>query len=87
MSSHDDFLDEFIEYQIFEDSLKNSGGGNTHKPKKGSGCGTTAVIIVLVIIVLALFGSCSKSNQKSYPSGSYQRSYSNSSSSYSGICL
>ncbi|MBK6090311.1 hypothetical protein [Ruminococcus difficilis] len=84
MSNHDDFVDEFIEYQIFGDSMKNFGGGNSRKPNKGSGCGTTAVIIVLIIIVLAVFGSCGKSNQKSYPSGSYQRSYNNSSSSYSG---
>lgn len=84
MSTHDDFVDEFIEYQIFGDSMKNSGGGNSRKPNKGSGCGTTAVLIVLIIIVLSVFGSCVKSNQKSYSSGSYKRSYSTSSSSYSG---
>lgn len=80
MSNHDDFVDEFIEYQIFEESMKSSGGGNSHKQNKGSGCGTTAVIIVLVIIVLAIFGSCSKSNQKSYSSSPFKRSYSTYSS-------
>lgn len=51
MLNHDDFVDEFIEYQIFEDSMKNSGGGNPRKSNKGSGCGTTAVLIVLIIRV------------------------------------
>ena len=50
----------------------------------GFGCGTTAVLLVLVMIALAVFGSCSKSNPKTYSSGSYKRSYSTSSSSYSG---
>ena len=47
MSDHDDFLDEYIEYRIFEESMKESGG--KRPPKRGSGCGTTAIIIVLVI--------------------------------------
>ena len=30
MSNHDDFLDEYIEYRIFEESMKESGD----KPSK-----------------------------------------------------
>ena len=26
MSNHDDFVDEYIEYRIFEESMKGSGG-------------------------------------------------------------
>ena len=58
MSNHDDFIDDYIEYRIFEDSMKGSGGGKLPKKTSGSGCGTWVVIIVIAVIVLALFGSC-----------------------------
>lgn len=62
MSDHDGFLDEYIEYRIFEESMKESGNSKPSKySKRGSGCGTTAVIIVLVIIMLCVFGSCGSS--------------------------
>lgn len=31
MSDHDDFLDEDIEYRIFEESIKESGGNKWSK--------------------------------------------------------
>ena len=55
MSKHDDFLDDYIGYRIFEDSMKGSGS----KPPKnntGCGCGTWAVLICIVIIVLFKWG-------------------------------
>ena len=62
MSDHDDFLDEYIEYRIFEESMKESCGNKPSKhSKRGSVCGTTAIIIVLVIIVLCVFASCGSS--------------------------
>ena len=82
MSSHNDFVDEFLEFQIFEDSMKNSCVSNSHKPKKSFGCVTGAVVIILVILVLSVFGSCSKGNQKLYSSSSYRSSYSTSVISY-----
>ena len=53
MSRHDDFLDDYIGYRIFEDSMKGSG---SKPPKKntGCGCGTWAVLICIVIIVLGV---------------------------------
>ena len=42
MSNHDDFLDEYIEYRIFEESMKESGNKPSKHGKRGSGCGTTA---------------------------------------------
>ena len=81
MSDHDDFVDEYIEYRIFEESMKESGG--KRPPKRGSGCGTTAIIIVLVIIVLCVFGSCGSNKQRSTSSVSYKSSYSTSSNSSS----
>ena len=85
MSKHDDFLDDYIGYRIFEDSMKGSGG---KPPKKntGCGCGTWAVLICIVIIILGVFGSCSKSSPSRYSSSyhSYGTSYStHSKSSYS----
>lgn len=61
MSDHDDFLDEYIEYRIFEESMKESSSKPSKHSKRGSGCGTTAVIIVLVIIMLCVFSSCGSS--------------------------
>ena len=81
MSDHDDFLDEYIEYRIFEESMKESGGKRPQK--RGSGCGTTAIIIVLMIIVLCVFGSCGSNKQRSTSSVSYKSSYSTSSYSSS----
>lgn len=85
MSKHDDFLDDYIGYRIFEDSMKGSGG---KPPKKntGCGCGTWAVLICIVIFLLGVFGSCSKSSPSRYSSSnhSYSTSYSfYSKSSYS----
>lgn len=92
MSRHDDFLDDYIGYRIFEDSMKGSGN---KPPKKntGCGCGTWAVLICIVIFLLGVFGSCSKSSPSGYSSSyhSYgtfysthsKSSYSSSSKSYS----
>ena len=85
MSKHDDFLDDYIGYRIFEDSMKGSGGKLTRK-NTGCGCGTWAVLICIAIIVLGVFGSCSKSSPSRYSSSyhSYGTSYStHSKSSYS----
>ena len=79
MSNHDDFLDEYIEYRIFEESMNESGDKPSKHGKRGSGCGTTAIIIVLVIIVLCVFGSCGSNKKKSSSSGSYKSSYNTSS--------
>ena len=48
MADHDDFLDDYIEYQIFEDSMKKgSGGGKTPKRNTGgSGCSFWLIIIM-----------------------------------------
>ena len=83
MSKHDDFLDDYIGYRIFEDSMKGSG---SKPPKKNTGCGTWAVLICIVIFLLGVFGSCSKSSPSGYSSSnhSYGTSYStHSKSSYS----
>ena len=85
MSKHDDFLDDYIGYRIFEDSMKGSG---SKPPKKntGCGCGTWAVLICIVIFLLGVFGSCSKSSPSRYSNSyhSYGTSYStHSKSSYS----
>ena len=90
MSNHDDFIDEYIEYRMFEESMKQcSGGGKPPKRNAGkSGCGTWCVIIAVAVILLSVFGSCSNNNRKSYTSSrsSYSTSSSASSSrkSYSG---
>lgn len=83
MNNHDDFIDEYIEYRIFEESMKGSGGGKPPKRNTGgSGCGTWMIIIAIAVIVLSVFGSCSKiTSHKSYRS-SYSSGYS-SSRSYS----
>lgn len=81
MSKHDDFLDDYIGYRIFEDSMKRSGGGKPPRKNTGCGCGTWAVLICIVIFLLGVFGSCSKSSSSRY-SGSYH-SYGTSYSTHS----
>ena len=56
MSKHDDFLDDYIGYRIFEDSMKGSGGCKPTRKNTGCGCGTWVVLICIVIIVLFLWG-------------------------------
>ena len=85
MSRHDDFLDDYIGYRIFEDSMKGSG---SKPPKKntGCGCGTWAIMIVTILIVLSVLGSCSRSSPSRYSGSdhSYGTSYpTHSKSSYS----
>ena len=81
MSRHDDFLDDYIGYRIFEDSMKGSG---SKPPKKntGCGCGTWAVLICIVIFLLGAFGSCSKSSPSRSKPASSNTSKSLSSSKY-----
>ena len=83
MSNHDDFVDDYIEYRIFEESMKRSGGGKPPKRTNGGcGCGTWAILIVAILIVLSVLGSCSKSSKSTY-SGLYRSKYSSSYSNYS----
>lgn len=87
MNNHDDFVDDYIEYRIFEESMKRSGGNKPPKKNSGCGCGTTAVIICIAVVVVLLFGSCSKSSSRPYSSGyrsSYSSSYGSSRGSSSG---
>ena len=55
MSKHDDFLDDYIGYRIFEDSMKGSGSKPPRK-NTGCGCGTWAVLICIAFILLVLCG-------------------------------
>ncbi len=92
MSKHDDFLDDYIGYRIYEDSIKNAGKMNpSSKPtspspiritKKSSdlGCGGWIAVICIAITAISIFGSCGNSN-KSYSSS--HSSYNSSRSSYS----
>ena len=66
MSNHDDFVDDYIEYRIFEESMKKSGIGKPPQRNNGGGCCTRAILIVIVIAVLLLLGSCTVSAAKSY---------------------
>lgn len=54
MANHDDFIDDYIEYRIFEESMKKSGA---RAPKKKSGCGclTIAIIVCISITAVLLF--------------------------------
>lgn len=93
----DDFVDEYLEYKLFEKSLKESEakrkarqGKPTSPPpmrmtKKSSdlGCGGWIVLIIMVVAAISIFGSCGKSSHKSYSSSSYRSSYSISSRSSS----
>ena len=86
MSNHDDFIDEYIEYRMFEESM-NQGSGGDKPPKRNagkSGCGTWCVIIAVAVILLSVFGSCSNNNRRSYTSSrsSYSTSFSSGSSSH-----
>ena len=87
MADHDDFLDDYIEYQIFEDSMKKgSGGGKTPKRNTGgSRCSFWLIIIIILALALSVLGSCGKSSSK-YSSGSYSTSShtTTSRSNYSG---
>ena len=74
MSNHDDFIDDYIGYRIFEDSMKGSSGGKPPKNNSGCGCGTIAVIVCVAVAVISLFGSCSKCSSKTYSSG-YRSGY------------
>ena len=85
MNNHDDFVDDYIEYRIFEESMKRSGG--VKPPKRNSGCcgySTWAILIVAILIILGVLCACGKSNKSSY-SGSYRSnvSSSNNNRSYS----
>lgn len=91
----DDFVDEYLEYKLFEKSLKESEakrkarqGKPTSPPpmrmtKKSSdlGCGGWIVPIIMVVAAISIFGSCGKSSHKSNSSSSYWNSYSTSSRS------
>lgn len=82
MSNHDDFVDDYIEYRIFEESMKRSGGGKAPKRNSGCcGCNTWAIIIVVILIVLGMLGSCSKNSKSTY-SGSYHSNASSSNSNH-----
>ena len=94
MSNHDDFIDDYIGYRIFEDSMKGSGGCKPTSPppirmtKKSSnlGCGGWISLICMAFALISVFGSCGKSSSKSYSSGfrsSYSSTYSSSRSSSS----
>lgn len=66
MSNHDDFVDDYIEYRIFEDSMKRSGDGKLPKRNSGCcGCGTWTILVVIVLVVLILLASCTVSSAKS----------------------
>lgn len=51
MVNHDDFLDDYIEYRIFEESMKEKG---SKSPKKNSGCGCLSLMIVACVVILVL---------------------------------
>ena len=82
MNNHDDFVDDYIEYRIFEESMKRSGGRKPPKRNSGCcGCSTWAILAVIVIVVLILLASCTVSSAKSASlqdprndKSSYQRS-------------
>ena len=93
----DDFMDDYYEYKMFENSMKQSeplrkaGQGKPTspppirmtKPSSDLGCSGWIAIICIVIALISLFGSCGKSSSKSYSSGSSRRLYSTSSYSSS----
>ena len=56
MANHDDFLDEYIEYRIFEESMKKTGNGKSPKKNSGCGCLTIAIIVCIVIAMVLLCG-------------------------------
>lgn len=63
MNNHDDFVDDYIEYRIFEESMKKSGGGKPPKRNSGCcGCSTWVILIVVILIVLGVLGACGKSS-------------------------
>lgn len=91
MSNHDDFFDEYVEYRIFEESLKNAGKKKKSasvyppritSPKSDLGCGGWISLICIVIAAISIFGSCENRHKSSY-NGTSRNSYSSSSRSYS----
>ena len=59
MYNQDDFIDKYIEYRIFEESMQGSGGDKPSKRNVGrSGCSTWCVVIVIAVIVISVFVSC-----------------------------
>ena len=81
MSNHDDFVDDYIEYRIFEESMKKSSGGG-RSPKRNSGCsGCFLLVMIIFVTALALLvlSSCGKSSAKSYSNSSHKSTYSISS--------
>ena len=92
----DDFMDDYYEYKMFENSMKQSepqrkaGQGKPTSPppmrmtKKSSdlGCGGWISLICVVIAAISIFGSCENRHKSSY-NGTSRSSYSSSSRSYS----
>ena len=79
MSNHDDFVDDYIEYRIFEESMKRSGGGKPPKRNSGCcGCSTWVILAVIVVVVLILLASCTVGAVKSVSS----QDHNNAKSSY-----
>ena len=73
MSNHDDFVDDYIEYRIFEESMKRSGGGKPPKRNSGCcGCSTWGILIVAILIVLGVLGACGKGSRGSGYCGSFR---------------
>ena len=93
MSKHDDLLDGYIGYTIFEDSMK--GGGGRRPQKSGWGFFKWFVIISFIWTIISMIASCEASKKNEYYDtylrkqrtpyySSYSTSSSNSSSSSSG---
>ena len=55
MDNHDDFVDEYIEYRIFEDSMKKNGGRKSPKKNTGCGCLTIAIMLCFAFAFAILF--------------------------------
>lgn len=83
MANHDDFVDDYIEYRIFEESMKKGSGGGKPPKRNGGCCGCFLLVMIIIIAVLAILmlGSCSKSSSKVNWCSS-NNSTSNSSSDY-----
>lgn len=59
MDNHDDFVDEYIEYRIFEDSMKKNCGRKSPKKSSGCGCLTIAIVFCVAVAVFFIFVMCS----------------------------
>lgn len=55
MDNHDDFVDEYIEYRIFEESMKKTCGSRSPKKSSGCGCLTIAIMLCFAFAVVILF--------------------------------